>query len=364
MSPQPATVSHPESDQPSRSSRNLQSSDALPAAGSAEALNSHSQDKMAELLRLKQELLAANSKIAMQEQELAQNRVIKHTLDQALGPPSEAEFGGRDITEQTISNLQNAFNASNPAFGQFQDTWNTQDDSQSDISDAISAGAYNRARGLWHQNGQPSFGVDTQDHPIDKTYGESLSDSRPVNQGSGRFWSTTPVYPTGFVPPQGAFQPHRIISGPSNAGYGFCPRPLGEQSRFFQAPNPGPRRSLTQAGRGGPIFPAPDTPWGPLTSGTPSDATPKSPGSPPTRSSSAFQPIGIYPVSSYNARSGATALSPTASEFTTGSANGSVWANALVRFTASTQWTLVTGYVLTLLLERWWKPYANLRFSP
>jgi hypothetical protein len=36
--------------------------------------------------RLKQELLAANSKIALQEQELAQTRVIKHTLDQALGP--------------------------------------------------------------------------------------------------------------------------------------------------------------------------------------------------------------------------------------------------------------------------------------
>jgi hypothetical protein len=33
-----------------------------------------------ELLRLKQELLAANSKIALQEQELAQTRVIKHTL--------------------------------------------------------------------------------------------------------------------------------------------------------------------------------------------------------------------------------------------------------------------------------------------
>ena len=43
---------------------------------------------MCEVLRLKQELLVANSKIALQEQELAQTRVIKHTLDQALGPPS------------------------------------------------------------------------------------------------------------------------------------------------------------------------------------------------------------------------------------------------------------------------------------
>jgi hypothetical protein len=34
----------------------------------------------------------------LQEQELAQTRVIKHTLDQALGPSSEADFGSREIT--------------------------------------------------------------------------------------------------------------------------------------------------------------------------------------------------------------------------------------------------------------------------
>lgn len=286
---------------------------------------------MAELLRLKKELLAANSKIAMQEQELAQNRVIKHTLDQALGPPSEADFGGRDITEQTICNLQNAFNASNPPFGQFQDTWNAQDDSQSDISDALSAGAYNRGRVLWNQNGQPSFGMDTQDHSLDKGHGEALpGPSRPVNQDSGRFWSTTPMYTTGFGAPQGGFQPHRIISGPSDGGYGFYPRPPGEQSRFFQNTNTGPRRSLTQAGRAGPIFPAQNTPWGTLASGTQSNAAPKSPGSPPTGSPGVFQPIGIYPVSSYPARPGATTLSPTASEFTTGSVNSSLWTNTSV----------------------------------
>lgn len=336
ISPQSAPVSHPESDlSASRSSRPPQPSDTLPAAGSAETINAQ-DDKVAELLRLKQELLEANSKLAMQEQELAQNRVIKHTLDQALGPPSEAEFGGRDITEQTISNLQNAFNASNPTFGQFQDTWNAPDDSQSDISDALSAGAYNRARGLWNQNGQSSFGMDTQDHSLDKAYGEQLpGSSHPVNPDSVRFWGATPVYPTGFVPPQGSFQSHRIISGPPNGGYGFYPRPAGEQSRIFQAPNTGPRRTHTQGGRGGPIFPAQNTTWAPLASGPSSDAIPKSPGSPPATSSSAFQPMGIYPVSAYHPRPGATALSPTASEFTAGSGNGSLWASTSVRFISS-----------------------------
>lgn len=363
ISPQPAPVSQPEFEQYSRSSRVPQYGDALPAAGLAETGDSHStDDKVAELLRLKQELLAANSKIAMQEQELAQNRVIKHTLDQALGPPSEAEFGARDITEKTISNLQNAFNASNPTFGPFQDAWNTQDDSQSDISDALSAGAYNRTRGLWKQNGQSPLGIDTQNHSLDKAYGEPLPGSQSVNQESGRFWGAAPVYPTGFGAPQGAFQPQRIISGPSNSGYGLYHRPPGEQSRFFQAPNPGPRCSLTQGGRGGPIFPVQNTAWGPLASGSPNDVAPKSPGSPTSRSSSIFQPIGVYPVSSYHGRPGPTALSPTASEFTTGSATSSVWTNTSVRFYLITTIDGM-GYLLTLVLGCRWTLHANLRVS-
>ncbi|KAF3396274.1 Meiotic coiled-coil protein 2 [Penicillium rolfsii] len=325
ISPQRAMASQTESDQRSHSPQVSRSSDTLPAVSVAETGNSLStDDKVAELLRLKQELLVANSKIAMQEQELAQNRVIKHTLDQTLGPPSEAEFSARDITEQTISNLQNAFNASNPTFGPFQDAWNTQDDSQSDISDALSAGAYNRTRGLWKQNGQSPW-MNTQTYSLDKVYGDPFPGSRPVNQESGRFWGASPVYPTGIGAPQGAFQPQRIISGPSNSGYDFYARPAGEQSRFFQAPNPGPRHSLAQGGRTAPIFPAQNTTWGPLATGSVSDVGPKSPESPTSRSSSVFQPIGVYPVSSYHDRPGPTALSPTASEFTTGSATSSVW---------------------------------------
>jgi hypothetical protein len=76
-----------------------------------------------------------------------------------------------------------------------------------------------------------------------------------------------------------------------------------------------------------------------LTSGSPSDVAPKSPGSPTTRSPSVFQPMGVYPVSSCHGRPGPTALSPTASEFTTGSANDSLWTNASVRVIPSPQFT-------------------------
>ena len=168
-------------------------------------------NKTTELLRLKQELLAANSKIALQEQELAHTRVIKHTLDQALGPPSEADFGGREITEQTIAHLQSAFNASNHPFGQFQDAWNAQDDSQSDISDALSAGAYNRARGLWNQHDHLSFGMNTIEPSFDKQYDESAQRSNPMTHDPSRLWggSTHPAFAT-----HGPLQSHRCFQDP------------------------------------------------------------------------------------------------------------------------------------------------------
>ncbi|KAF9883032.1 hypothetical protein FE257_004315 [Aspergillus nanangensis] len=145
-----------------------------------------------EVFRLKQELLAANSKIALQEQELAQTRVIKHTLDQALGPPSESDFTGREFTDQTISSLQSAFNASNPSFNQDQDGWNAQDDFQSDISDALSAGAYSRARGYWIAPAQETFGVGNNAPSADKAYSGPLPlTANEPGQEPSRFWGST-----------------------------------------------------------------------------------------------------------------------------------------------------------------------------
>ncbi|KAJ5698263.1 hypothetical protein N7462_000268 [Penicillium macrosclerotiorum] len=322
---------HAQSDRSAGPLRITSANDAQPISDLADAVSSHIQDdRISELLRLKEELLAANSKIALQEQELAQTRVIKHTLDQALGPPSEADFGGREITEQTISHLQSAFNASNPAFGHFQDTWNAQEDSQSDISDAMSAGAYNRTRGLWNQQNQTPVGINVNDPPFNKPPGEALQDSHLTGQDPCRFWNGSTVYPA-FAGP-GSFQPQRVLSGLSNPGYGVYSRPPSEHSRFVQAPLPGPRRSFSQGLRGGTLFPNPNPTWGAYTPILPNDSankSPKSPGSPTSRPSSGFQSIGIYPVPSYQTRAVTTALSPTASEFTTtNTTGGASWPNS------------------------------------
>lgn len=328
LSPQGVPTISQNPDRHSSSTQPAPISDSL-SAGGPESIDLYGRDdKSAELLRLKEELLAANSKIALQEQELAQTRVMKHTLDQALGPPSEAEFGGREVTEQTITHLQNAFNASNPGFSQFQDAWNTPDDSQSDASDALSTGAYNRARGVWGQHGQHSFGIGASDaNAFDKSYGDLLQGSTPTGLEANRFWGDSSLYPSYATP--GPLQPPRVLSGPSTGSYGLYCRSPSEQSRLAQAPIPGPRRAMTLGNRCATFFPAPSTSWGQFGSGSPADPVIKSPTSQIAGSSPYSQSIGIYQAPPYHPRQVATPLCPTATEFTT-QTPGNPWLNSPV----------------------------------
>ncbi|KAE8348857.1 pumilio-family RNA binding repeat protein [Aspergillus coremiiformis] len=264
-----------------------------------------------EVLRLKQELLAANSKIALQEQELAQTRVIKQTLDQALGPPSEVDFNGREISEQTISNLQNAFNASNPTFSQLQDGWSGPDDSQSDISDALSTGAYSRSRGFWIPPMQQGFGMNMTVPVTDKTYGDSIAmPNNSFSQDLSRSWGNP--LPNTSVSGNASFQSHRVFSGPLNAACNLDVRLSCDRGRYAPDSGLGPRRSITQANRGGSSFPTQNSPWGAFAATSPGTQPPRSPVS---RQSSTYQQVGLYPIPPYHQPVG-TPLSPTASEFT------------------------------------------------
>lgn len=329
MSPEVILKVHPESGRPSHPARIVSTIGPLPTTDLPNGDYPCAQDnKTTELLRLKQQLLAANSKIALQEQELAHTRVIKHTLDQALGPPSEADFGGREITEQTITHLQSAFNASNHVFGQFQDAWNTQEDSQSDISDALSAGAYNRARGLWNQHDQPFLGMNTIESSFEKPYGGSPRPSHPICQDPSRFWGGSTAHPAFAA--HAPLQSHRVLSGPHASPYDFYSRPADDQTRHFQDPNAEPCHSAMQVNGMGALLPSQSNPWNGFASGSPTDPTLKSPSLPKVRSSSVFPPVGIYPMPPFHTRPVTTALSPTATEFTATKTNGTSWAASLV----------------------------------
>lgn len=101
----------------------------------------------AEMLRVKRELEAARSVISRQEKELAETRTFKHTMDQAMGPPSEVDFGHGDITEQTIGHLQSAFNASARPFTSKTQVWRSPEDARSDSE--FSTASFN-TRGAWN----------------------------------------------------------------------------------------------------------------------------------------------------------------------------------------------------------------------
>ncbi|KAB8234624.1 armadillo-type protein [Aspergillus alliaceus] len=308
----------------------------LPLASISEPVPLFSQDlapldatdtDTSEVLRLKKELFAANSKIALQEQELAQTRVIKQTLDQALGPPSEADFNGREVTEQTISNLQNAFNASNPTFSQLQDGWSGQDDSQSDVSEALSAGAYSRSRGFWITPIQQGFSMNIATPATEKTYSDPMSvPNNSFNQDLSRSWGNPP--PNTGVSGNTTFHSQRVFSGPLNGTCDFDARLSGEQSRYASGSGIGPRRSITQANRGGSCFPTQNSPWGTFAATSPSIQTSRSP---VNRQSNTYQQVGLYPIPPYHQQSIVSPLSPTASEFTT-SASGAVppWATSSI----------------------------------
>lgn len=298
--------------------------------------------EVAELFHLKQELLAANSKIAHQEQELAQTRVIKHTLDQALGPPSEADYNGREVTEQTISNLQNAFNSSSSrAFDQCPDPWNGQDDAQSDISDAMSAGAYNSARGFWMPGNQPAFGGSANACLTDRNCGEPL----PLNGGlfghePSRFWTnSTPNF--GFSS-HGPIQPQQVFSGPSAGPCDVESRISGEPARFLQNSGYGVRHPVPQVNRAGPLFPTQSSPWGAIAAGHLAHPICKS----PNRQYSTYNQLGTYPAPPHQPRPVGAPLSPTATEFTSTNSSLASWGNSSV----SSVLTIIEMYGLCLYL--------------
>ncbi|KAF3479563.1 meiotic coiled-coil protein [Arthroderma uncinatum] len=292
------------------------------------AFNSGKGMDTQEMLRLQQELEAANSRIALQEQELAQTRVIKHTLDQAMGPPSEVDFGGREITEQTISSLQNAFNASTRPFNQRQDQWTMQDDARSDISDALSAGGYNRARGLWNANSQPQvngFGN------ADKGHRDFALHDANVNPDVSRNWGNR-TSQQGFNSQPGFPHNQRMFPGHGSPPYGFDNRYSAEQVPQLQGPT---NRRATQANRGASCFPPQTSPWGTFSPPLAPATTLPRPAS--QQQVGAFQPQNVFPsVNTYQPRPIGTPLSPMAAEFTAFSATPGSWAPSTASGVGST----------------------------
>lgn len=290
-------------------------------------VNERSGIDATEMLRLQRELIAANSRIAQQEQELAETRVIKHTLDQALGPPSEAEFVDRDTPHHSIRDFQTAFNASAKGLSQDHDIW-MQDDAHSDISEPFSTAAYNASRNLWGLPSQTAFGIQS----TEKAYhGASHGIQDPISQPWTHSGNNTGMT-VSAVPQQ-----QRIFSGPSPAVDG---RFTGEHS-FIGGIGPGLRRSVSQMNRAPAYFqPVPST-WAAFNNAVTNNVAAKAPLNP---TFNAYQQVGLIPIPQYQPRPIGTPLSPTAAEFTSNSSGPNPWPATSVSIYESTGFALLFSY--------------------
>lgn len=290
-------------------------------------MNERSGIDTTEMLRLQRELIAANSRIAQQEQELAETRVIQHTLDQALGPPSETEFVDRNTTHHNIRDPQSAFNTSAKGFSQDHDIW-MQDDARSDISISFSAGAFNANRNLWGLPSQAAFAI----QGTDKTYhGASHGMQDPSSQPWTHSGSNAGMTASA-VPHQ-----QRIFSGPSSAVDG---RFTGEHP-FMGGISPGLRRSVSQMNRAPAYFqPVPST-WAAFNNAVTNNAAAKASLNP---TFNAYQQVGLIPIPQYQPRPIGTPLSPTAAEFTSNSPGSNPWPATSVSIYKSTGLTLCFSY--------------------
>ena len=117
-----------------------------------------------ELLRLKLELEAAKGKIALMDQELAQSRITKHTIDQAIGPASETDFPIVHPVEGDphFHTVPSGLHPVNHSLSYRDGSWAAQDDARSDTSDALSASGFNRARAIWSIGDKPHLPVKQQ----------------------------------------------------------------------------------------------------------------------------------------------------------------------------------------------------------
>ncbi|KAK6608753.1 hypothetical protein H4I96_03453 [Botrytis cinerea] len=148
-----------------------------------------SQPSAEEVLRLKIELEAAKGRIARMDQELAQNRITKHTIDQAIGSVSEVDFPLGNVSDPSAGIPPNHFR---PHVTR-ESSWTNQEDAHSDHSDALSASGYNRTRAIWGNN-KPNF----QSAPPIPSF--QTSDPHTTGQWMGRGGCNQP-----FVEPNLAF---------------------------------------------------------------------------------------------------------------------------------------------------------------
>ena len=257
-----------------------------------------------EMARLKKELDDAKDQIARQKEELDQTRVIKHTFDEAIGPPSEVALSPRtDFTDPT-----NTFTSSNRPLDTAQGHWRTED-ARSDGSDVV--GPFNPGPNAWSSSSRPSFGTALQDsgwgQPGSRSWGQRvmgnalpppvLLSQQPSMQQRNYSVPVSPVSSRGGrgMNDFGHFNQARGYGQMNNRDNNNAPQYQRSNGWDVYTGGPGPMDGMNLGGM--------------------------NPGS-------SYQSLGMYP-SAYQPRPIGTPLSPTAAEFRAGQASANPWNSAV-----------------------------------
>lgn len=271
----------------------------------------------AEVLRLKRELEDAKHRIARMDMELSQNRITQHTIEQGLGSPSEADFRvplPLDVTEQTISNLQGALNASTRGPLARPATWAPPEESRPDTNNALTVGPFGRPLDIWgHPPARSSFqsdlvpAINVQGNDSVVNWGHNTA--RP----SSNFSTGPSLLP--FAP-----QAQRAVSGPQFHGLGGHGRNMNELAAFPSSQ--APRHIQTQVGRGGSSYNQRGTAWGTY----PTNFTLGDGFASQTSQTNPYQSSHLLPpANNYQPAPIGTPLSPTAPEFTSTAGQNNPW---------------------------------------
>lgn len=273
-----------------------------------------------ELARLKRELDAAKNQIARMDEELVQTRITRQSVDQVLRSPSDASVRAPQVSDRTISQLQETFNASARASAERAqasmervNSWGAYDDNHSEMSDALPAPHFNRGVGIWGNPPRPNYQGDMMPSP-----NMQAAPHPPSN------WPQDPTrgpYARGpgnnFPPPPPPMSPHlpRPILAPQPQGFVPDLRTMNQMSMFTYEQQQAYRRSQAgQIGRfnGGGPYNQRNLGWGGYPNNLGMSGMSESPSPIP-------QPIpagSMYPGSAgYQPTPIGTPLSPTAPEF-------------------------------------------------
>lgn len=157
---------------------------------------------------LKAALELAKGKIARMDAELAQTRITKHTIDQAIGGASEADF---PLNTQALADRLHQLPPVVRPQAQRDNSWAAPEDGHSDTSDALSATGFNRARAAWNSGAKPAF--QGMQGPMPMTSFEQPSAALAAGQWMNRSYGQPFVEaPMSYAPP--GFRNDRLMPEP------------------------------------------------------------------------------------------------------------------------------------------------------